>query len=121
MFWHCVKHKKRRDIATKDMHKIFNKTAQQHGPMAREHLGDILENNAFQHTGICPEDVKAFATHKQAITKDDIFNVIAEENLPTFNGNIIGEGIEQGKWEQKGELWYLYVYTDGSTITSLVL
>ena len=76
MFWHCEKHNKCRKEAVTEIHKIFNKTAQLHGPIAKEHLADILENNAFQHTGICPEDTKAIATYKQITTKDDIFETV---------------------------------------------
>ena len=78
MFWSCERHRKCREKAVKEMHNIFNNTAQKHGPMARQHLADVLENNAFQHAGICPEDTKALAKHKQVTTKDEIFSEIPE-------------------------------------------
>ena len=116
MFWFCEKHRKCREAAVQKIHLILNETQQLHGPEAKKLLGDIIDDNAFQHAGICPDDTKALGRHKACIAKDDIFDVIEEEKIPNYMSKILNECTPEANWVQRGDRWYMIVYTDGSTL-----
>ena len=77
MFWECSLHRKCRTKAKLKMDMLLNRAMQQHGHAAKDHLPDIMNNNAFKHTSICPDDIVALKQYKQNISKDAVFSTSA--------------------------------------------
>ena len=110
MFWECSLHNKCRKKAKLKTDMLLNRAMQQHGHAAKNHLTNIIDNNAFQHTSTCPDDIIALKQYKQNITKGALFSTCASaQHIITYDT----AGAEH--FEINGT-WYVVVYTDGSTI-----
>ena len=110
MFWECSLHDKCRKKAKLKTDMLLNRAMQQHGHTAKKHLTDILENNAFRHTSICPDDIIALKQYKQNITKDAVFSTSASPQ------HIIDQRTQGAETIDINGTRYIVVYTDGSTI-----
>ena len=59
MFWQCTHYKERRKTCMEDLTKLISSAREKGGDQAVKHLEEILDNNCFRHTGICPDDKDA--------------------------------------------------------------
>ena len=110
MFWECSLHNKCRKKAKLKTDMLLNRAMQQHGHTAKNHLTSILDNNAFRHTSICPDDITALKQYKQNITKDAVFTACASAQ------HIISHDTQGAETLEINGTRYIVVYTDGSTI-----
>ena len=89
---------------------LLNRAMQQHGHAAKNHLNNILDNNAFRHSSICPDDITALKQYKQNISKDAVFSTSASSQ------HIIDQETQGSETIDINGTRYIVVYTDGSTI-----
>jgi hypothetical protein len=70
MYWKCHRHYKKRDKCMSDLRAIIDKTRADTGQYAVDHIQQILENNAFLHTGICPQHTQTLKASTRNVDRD---------------------------------------------------
>ena len=110
MFWHCYRHKRVREDTMCKLRNIIDNARKKYGEDAAEHIRGILDNNTFQHTSICADDIAAMVQARQNAECDKAFNFVPEPE------EIIYEDTADTTKCQIEDKEYIVVYTDGSTL-----
>ena len=93
-----------------DLEKLISKARKKGGESALRHLKEILNNNCFRHTGICPDDRE---TVKRSTRKTDMERI---EHSTPVRDQIVNDETEDLCFEEvEGEMLF-NIYTDGSML-----
>jgi len=110
VFRECLRHAKRRKECNIQVDKILQHAHQHHGDIAVKNLKEVLADQTFQVTGICPDDMMAIAFDTR---KRDVERV--KENPPELHQMI--DGITDNlTFEIEDGVQYATAYTDGSLL-----
>jgi len=108
VFWTCKRHRKRRAEFQEQYNKLYQHASDQGGSHATEHLEQLLANETFKMTGICPDDLyaKVYDTRKRDI--EQVKRIVPQliQMIEYDTDDLVYE-------MHNGEL-HATVYTDGS-------
>jgi ribonuclease HI len=108
VFWTCTRHRKRRAEFQKQYDKLYQYANQYGGAHATAHLEQLLTNETFKMTGICPDDLyaKVYDTRKRDMEQ-------VKQSVPQ-HVQMIEHSTDGLVYEMYNGESHAVVYTDGS-------
>ena len=109
MLWVCHHHHHTRQKHLNNIQQIIKQATKDHGIFAANHLDGILNNSAFRHTSVCPDDPLAYA---HACRRQ-------QENIALLTPTpkcIVHDKTPNLTYDTTAHNTYVRVFTDGSCL-----